>query len=397
MRYRRALGKILCGLGALSLVLAVSLWAFLADYLVRLPAGFDMALECDTTVDWYIDPLTMTRMPDGTSMQTPVHLERRIYSIDEEYDGNTGVLHEEMSMDVPAIGLKEWGASYVVDRRTYINLADGRAYSCVPENIVDRSGCYYPIFCNGMSVGDKCTIWRDEVSGPVTATCVDRDDYDGIEALVATFSIPVEERREVNPGIVEELGLPGGITFEEMVTQLTAAGVDIEAILDRVTALASDQDLEMLEQARKSAIPVKYILSGETEIAIQPRLGTLIDIRKDTERVSIEVDQASVLGFFALLSRYSSDPVVGEGLQRMAALQSTLSEPVEVFEFTFGTSRESMANVLDLTRDALNKVRLLDASPWFFLILGAVLLVPGAILLRRAKKRQFSGCSTPDN
>ena len=383
MRSRRALGKVLCVLGALSLILAVLLWAFLADYLMRLPEELDMALSCDTTMEWYVDPLTMTRLPDESSMQTPVHLERRIYSVDDEYDAGTGVLREEVLMVVPGMGEREWGATYVVDRRSFLNLADGRANSCSPDNVVDRSGCYYPIFPSGMRVGSSCTLWRDEVSGPVTATCVGEDDYDGIETLVATFNIPIEERREVNPGVIEELNLPEGISFSEMEKQLAAAGVDITATLERMAALASPADLEALKQAKDRTIPVKYILSGETEIAFQPRMGSLVDIRKDTERISIEVDQASLIDFFMLLSKYSSDPVIGEGLQQMAALQSTLSEPVDVFEFTFGTSRESMAGVLDMTRDALNKVRLLDASPWFFLLLGTVLLTPGIILLRR--------------
>ncbi len=383
MRSKRVLGKVLCGLGALSLLLTVLLWSFLADYLMRLPTELDMALECDTTMDWYVDPLTMTRLPEESSIQTTVHLERRIYSVDSEYDAGTGVLREEVFMVVPGLGERKWGATYVVDRHSYLNLADERANSCAPDNVVDRSGCYYPIFPSGMSIGDSCILWRDEVSGPVTATCVGEDDYDGVETLVTTFSIPIEEKREVNPGVVKELNLPEGISFAELEKQLTAAGVDIAAILDRMAVMASPQDLEVLEQAKSQTIPVKYILSGETEIAFQPRLGSLVDIRKDTERISIEVDTAPLMDLFLLMSKYSSDPVIGEGLQQMMALQSTLSEPVEVFEFTFGTSRESMANVLDITRDALKKVRLLDASPWFFLLLGAVLLTPGIILLRR--------------
>lgn len=383
VRTKKVLGRVLCVLGVISLLLAVLLWGFLIDSLVRLPTGFDMALNCDTTMDWYIDPLTMTRLPEGTNMQAPVHLERRIYSVDDEYDSSTGVLREEMKMEIPAIGKKEWGSTYVVDRKTFLNRADGRANSCDPENVVDRSGCYYPVFLTGMTVGSTCTVWRDEVSGPVTATCVGEDDYDGIEALIVSYVIPIEERREVNPYIIEVLDLPEGISFTEMEKQLSASGVDIGAVLERMKALASPEDLVALEQTMAGTIPVKYYLSCDTEMAVQPRLGSPMDIRRDTERICIEVDQAALMDFFMLLSKYSSDPVIGEGLQKMAALQATLSEPVEVFEFTFGTSRESMAGVLDLTRDALNKVRLLDASPWLLLLLGVVLLVPGVILLRK--------------
>ncbi len=85
------------------------------------------------------------------------------------------------------------------------------------------------------------------------------------------------------------------------------------------------------------------------------------------------------------MSKYESDPVIGEGLERLTAMQAGMSEPQVIFEFTFGTSQVSVEEAVHLVRDALDKTRWLDASPWIFLVLGLILLVPGILLYVKSR------------
>jgi Porin PorA len=248
--------------------------------------------------------------------------------------------------------------------------------------VVDRSGYCYPLFPLGTASDRSYQLWREEVAGPVTAVCTGKDVYDGVDTLVFSFSISPAEKREANPAIVEKLGLPREIGFAQLAEELTRAGVDMQGMLERLAVLASPQDLEALQLARGKALPVKYYLSGETEIAVQPRLGVTVDIRRDTERISLEADPAPLMDLFFIMSKYSSDPVVGRDLQRLTSLQASLGQPQVVFEFTFGASRDTVDEALSLIRDTLRKARILEAAPWFSLVLGALLLGSGLVLCR---------------
>lgn len=382
MRVRWVLGMILCILGALGLTLSVALWAFLIGDLERLPKDLEITLECRTGMTWYFDPSTVQPLPEGSSLHLEAVIRRRIFSEDSQYGADTGVIREEVHFEVEGQPTREWESSYVLDRRDFLNQADPRAYSATPDNQVDRSGYYYPLYPRDTSPDRSYQMWREEVAGPITATCTGEDNYDGVDTLIFSFAISPEEKREANPAIVESLGLPQEVSFTQLAEQLTRAGVNIEGMLERLTTLASPQDLEALELAKTKTLPVKYYLSGETEIAVQPRLGVTVDIRRDTERLSLQADPAPLVDLFFIMSKYSSDPVIGRELQRLTQLQASLGKPQEVFEFTFSTSRATVDEALGQVRDALRKARTLEATPWFSLVLGALLLGSGLVLCR---------------
>jgi hypothetical protein len=383
MGARRIVGKALCVAAALSLLFALFLQAWLIDRLTRLPGGIDITLECETVMTWSYDPSTLQPVPEGATLDLGVLIERRIFSQDDQYDGSTAIIREQVTLEMQGQPTMGWESAYALDRSSFANVADGRAYSCAPGNVADRSGCCYPLFPRNTSPGRDYTLWKEEVAGPVTATCVGEEDYDGMEALIFTWAVAPEEKREANPAIVDSLGLPGEVSFEQLQEQLTAAGVDFAGMMERLAALAAPRELETLDRVSNTALPVRYYLSSETEVAVQPRLGVLVDMRRDTEVLSLEVDPAPLLEIFLIMSKYESDPVIGEGLERLTALQAGMSEPQVIFEFTFGTSQVSVDEAVHLVRDALGKTRWLDASPWVFLALGLILLVPGLLLLRR--------------
>jgi hypothetical protein len=383
MRAKWAFGMILCILGALCLTLSAALWAFLIDDLERLPEDFEITLECRTGMTWYFDPSTIQPMPEGSSLELGVLIRRRIFSDDGQYNADTGVIREEVFMEVEGQPAREWESSYVLDRRNFLNQADPRAFSATPDNQADRSGYYYPLYPRGTSPDRSYLMWREEVAGPVAAVCAGEDNYGGVDTLIFSFAISPQEKREANPAIVKSLGLPQEVGFTQLAEQLTWAGVDVAGMLERLTALASPQDLEALESAKGKALPVKYYLSGETEIAVQPELGVTVDIRRDTERLSLEADPAPLVDLFFIMSKYSYDPVIGRELQRLTQLQASLGLPQEVFEFTFSTSQDTVDEALSLVRDALGKARIVEAAPWVLLLLGALLLVPGLVLCRK--------------
>ncbi len=185
---------------------------------------------------WYYDPSTLRPVPEGSTLDLGVLIDRRIFSMDDQYDDSTGIIWEQVTLDDAGTAHLGWESAYALDRSSFANVADERAYSCTPDNVADRSGCYYPLFPRDTSPDRDYTLWKEEVAGPVIATCVGEEDYDGMEALIFTWAVTPEEKREANPAIVDSLGLPREVSFGQLQEQLAAAGVDFAGMMERLAA-----------------------------------------------------------------------------------------------------------------------------------------------------------------
>lgn len=375
--------KILIALGIILILAAILWWAIAVNTLVKLPDDIDSTTEYEGTFTYYVNPQTNEPLAEGEELALDLKIKRVIKSNAEEYDSSTGIIDEEVTFTIGGMAQPALLAAYALDRKTMENVEDDRAWAYDPSNVVNRTGSYYPLLGFDVSKDETYPIWKGEILEPIEAAFINEDEKEGVTVYNFGGTIDPADKKEVDPLYIAGLGLPSEVTFEDIKPQLTAMGVDADALITLATQVLSAEDLQALNQMLEEPIPVKYYWGGEIEVSVEPKTGIPVDSYKDKEALYMELDYTQLSGIFTILSKYSDDPVLGPALTQLQDLQTQLGEmkPQKIFEYYYEQTDETVKDAIDDAKSSAGLINLVKVYiPWALLIVGALLLIIGLLI-----------------
>ncbi len=377
--------KILIVLGIVLILLAILWWAIFVNALVKLPDDIESISEYEGEFTYYVDPATQEPLPEGEELKLDISVQRTISSVPEEYDSSRAVIREEVVTQVGGIESPPGGLEsiFVLDRKNSQNVEDERAYDFVEGNEVDRQGSYYPLLPFDTSSDETYPVWKAEIGEGVVSEFVEEADKEGITVYNFKGSITLEDRKEVVPAYVQILGLPSEVTFEELKPQLEAMGLDVDGLVALATQVMSPEDLQALNAALQQSIPVNYYWAFEVESSVEPKTGVPVDIYKDVESLSMELDTSGLIEMATVLLKYSNDPTLGPALAPLLELQTQVEEVAlsKVFEYSIAQTEDTVKAAIEDAKDGAGQINLVKVYiPWALLIVGALVLIIGLLI-----------------
>ena len=375
--------KILIALGILLILAAILWWAIAVNALVKLPDDIDSTTEYEGTFTYYVDPQTNEPLAEGEEIAFDMKVERLISANAEEFDSSTGIIDEEVNITIGPLAQDPLLSAFALDRKTMENVEDDRAWAYDPSNVVNRAGSYYPLLGFDVSKDETYAVWKGEILEPVEAAFISEEEKEGVTVYNFGGTIDPEDRKEVDPIYIASLGLPSEVTFTDIKPQLSAMGVDADALITLATQVLSAEDQQALNQLLQEPIPIKYYWGGEIEISVEPKTGIPVDSYKDIEALYMELDYTELAGLFTILTKYADDPVLGPALAQLQELQTQLGEMElqRIFEYSYVQTDETVKDAIDEAKNSAGLINLVKVYiPWALLIVGALLLIIGLLI-----------------
>jgi hypothetical protein len=376
------------------------LWTlFAVPALVKYPTDLDVAPRYTGEFTLYVDPNTAT--PLASPVELPLEIERRIRTLADESGASRVVVEETITQKAGDLIDATQTNVYVMDRRSLENVADDRAYAFDSSNVVDRSGAYrlnlpfdvspdstYPIYKNEIG-----TIYemRADTANPST-------DTEGLRLrnFVGTATeVPLDDAYLA--GLRALVPLPESLTFEQLEPQLSAAGLDVDALLAAIGPLMAPEDLSALAKVAAKPIPLHYVMSFEGHARVETNTGAEVVVGA-TESVAARPVLNDLSALQGILSEYANVPGVAAAVDALAKLGA--APPVKLFEYHYEQTPDSVAAVADEVKSLRNEMRLAEQYvPMALLAAAVVTLAVGALLSTRHRGPEIdlrgSGPSTP--
>lgn len=370
--------KVLIVVGILLILASILWWAIAVNAMVKLPDDVDVHNRYQGEMTWYVDPLSGQPLPEGEERTAPLTIRQDIVAQAGEYDSSTGVLKETVSLETEGVSLPASDFVYVLDRKTMENVSDPRAYAWSADNQVDRSGSYYPYFTFDTSKDEKYSIWKNEIGQGLETEFVSEDDKQGIS--IYNFKLSCEDKK-VSGRYLKSMGLPLELTLEEMKPALLAAGVDLDAFKALAARVMAPSDLQVLEKAFKTGVPVDYLWTMEQELSVDPKTGIPLDVYKDVESLSRKVDLTALADLAPILAKYADNPQLGPAIGKLTQLQAEAGKATKVFSYQVASTQESIDAAVDESKKAAGRINLVKVYiPWALLIVGALVLIVGLLI-----------------
>jgi len=375
--------KILIALGIVLILVSILWWAIAVNALVKLPDDIDGTTEYEGTFTYYVDPQTNEPLAEGEEIVFDMKVERDIVTNAAEFDSSTGIVDEEVRISIGPIAQAPMKSAFVLDRKTMENVEDDRAWAYDPSNVVNRAGSYYPLLGFDVSKDETYPVWKGEILEPVEATFINEEEKEGVTVYNFGGTIDIADRKEVDPLYIAGLSLPSEVAFTDIKPQLTAMGVDADALITLATQVLSAEDQQTLNQLLMEPIPINYYWGGEIEISVEPKTGIPVDSYKDIEALYMELDLSNLEGIFDILGKPDYADALGPALAQLQDVQAQLGEmePQRVFEYSYEQTDETVKDAIDEAKDSAGLINLVKVYiPWALLIVGALLLIIGLLI-----------------
>lgn len=352
--------------------------------LVKYPTDLEADQAFEGTLTVLVDPTTAA--PLAEPLVLPLEVERRIEAIGAESGAHEVVVVETIEeragdlIDVTQVN------QYVMDRSTVENLADERAYSFEPENVVDRSGTYRLHLPFDTSRGETYMIYSPETDTTYPIAADPEQPTSVVEGLTLSSFLASATEVPVTEAYLQELGkavpLPRELSLEQMTPQLLAAGIDVDAVLAALLPVLTPEDTAILAGFAEEPIGLEYVLSFSGRLGVEPVTGAEVQVSV-AESIGARPQLGSLPVLLDLLGRY---PQVPEAVTAAENLQALAEGPaIPLFEYAYEQTPASVAAVAD--EAAAMRTQVLLAKVWLPASLAvAALLTLGigtAIFMRR--------------
>ena len=380
-RFPRGLLSISAGFVALAL-----LWpAFAVPRLVKYPTDLDVTPRYQGVFTLFVDPTTAA--PLATPRQVRLDIERHIRSLGDESGASRVVVEETITQRAGDIFDATQTNVYVMDRRTLQNVADDRAYAFEPSNVVDRSGAYRLNLPFDTSSGSAYKIYKNEIDTTYEAradTATPTSDEAGLHLhnfAASATEVPLDDAylAELN----KIVALPESLTLDQLKPQLSAAGLDVDAVLTALAPVLTSADLATLAQIAAQPVPLHYVLSFEGTTGVETTTGAEIDVSA-TEWVGAKPGLADAAALQAVIAHYPDVPEAVAAGEALAALSS--APATRLFEYRYQQTPASVADIADEVKSLRNQIRLVERYvPVSLLAAGLVSLAVGAFVYWRRR------------
>jgi hypothetical protein len=379
--------------GVLLVIVAIVWWVAIGPSLVKLPSDIDTRMDFEGNLTKYIDSTTGQPLPAGQELVVPITVLRKFTSLADLYTSSTAVFEDNLAMSVAGQASPAQLTHYALDRKTRESVESNENWAYSPQIVLkDRVGHYGPIFPGGLKVGDTLSTFFNDVNTPFDVKVVEKiDDYNGL-GVTALKLDATRPSTEYYPPIAQAVlggqGLPMEIPFAQLSAQLKAKGLDLDALMAGLAAVAAPEDLQSLQAMTQQPVKMVYKQESGDVIYIEQKTGSTIGATFD-RTTTMGPDTTPLLGAFTIIGKYASDPTVGPAIAAamQAGAQLAQAEPTKVFNQNMSIIKTSEAT---LAADAKDKLPMLALAtlwiPLIVVIVGAILLIVAVCLVFRARK-----------
>jgi hypothetical protein len=376
---------ILGAIGVLVLT-AAALWiVFAPGALVKYPDDLNKTAVAKGTITFYVDP--ETGAPAGAPRSVPLTIERNLRVVDST--DSQATVQETSTEQIGSEASAKFLQSYVIDRGSLDNVADPHAYAYTPTNVTDRSGAYSINL--PFAAGDgPYRIWKNETAG----TYMFKQTGNEIERHGLTLK-PMTGQLVAAPATqayVDQLVAQGGgrkeIKLAELAPQL---GLDAEALAEQLMPELAPADRAALQAMLAAPVPIKYFVSAETRLLVEPTTGAIVSLDRIEQTTSALPDLANLAGLGKMLAKpeYADSEVVQATLTAVKGLTGAL--PVAVMKLEYGQTPASVADIAAYTRDKADGIQLVKTViPISLAITGAIFLLAAAAVATASRSRARS-------
>ena len=370
------------------LVVALAAWMVLGiPSLVKYPTDLEAEQVFEGTFTVLVDPTTAA--PLAEPLVLPLTVTRHIEVIGAESGANEVLVRETIEeragdlIDVTQVN------QYVMDRSTVENLADERAYSFEPENVVDRSGTYRLHLPFDTSRTETYTIYSPETDTTYTIAVDPAQPTSEVEGLTLSNFLAEASEVPVTEAYLAELGkavpLPMELTLEQMKPQLLAAGIDVDAILAALSPVLTPEDTATLASFAEEPIGLEYVLSFSGRLGVEPVTGAEVQVSV-AESMGARPQLGALPALLDVLERYPQVPEAVTAAENLRALAEGPAIPL--FEYEYDQTAASVAEVAD--EAAAMRTQVLLAKVWLPLGLAVAALLTlgfGTVVFLRRRPR----------
>jgi hypothetical protein len=386
-------------IGVILVAAAVVWWAVLAPMLVKLPSDIDTKMDFEGNMSIFLDPTTGASLPAGQEMVVPVTAKRQFVALPDLFTSSTAVFEDTLVLTMMGEAGQPQISRYAMDRKTRKCVASTENWAYSPQIALDRTGNYGPLFPGGLKVGDKVSVFFNDPSKVFEVTVAEKlDNWNdlGISVLKIDATRPVAD---YNPAIAQAVlvqgqELPAEIAFADLAAQLKASGLDLGALLTALGSVASPEDMQSLGALTAQPVKLTYKQSSADVYYIEQKTGATVGATFD-RTTSMSPDISGLLGAFAIIGKYATDPTVGPAIQAITqaatALQSSPPEPTKIFNQNMSIVATGEASQVTLAQSAKDKIPLMTLVklwiPVIIVAVGALILILGAVgLMMKSRK-----------
>lgn len=383
-------GGLVLGVGALA-------WTPVAvPRIVKLPTNVDRTDHYEGNLVTFIDRTTGTAL--ATPSAVPLTIDRHIASIPGASGAHVTLLKETTTAHMGGQDVVQEHV-YAVDRRTMENVADPRAYTFTPDNVLDRSGTYYLTLPMGVhSSGEALSIWKPEAgaSYPLVSTTPATGTEAGTKVVYLQGEIPTPlPAPAYEIAMLQARGLPMQLTPEQVAAQLTAAGVDVAAAAPILIANLSAAELQAVTDVLALPMPLKYSIYGHGLLGAEPKTGGLVSLSGIVDGIGVKPDMSAIAPAVAALTQHADVPAIASLvgiLDKMAA-----APPQPVYEMQYTQTAASVAEAASYAQSQADKVTLATTIiPAGMAVVAGALLLAGIALIWLPRRRHPNVAKVPD-
>jgi len=379
--------------GVVLVILAIVWWAAIAPSLTKLPDDIDTSMDFEGTLTQYVDPATGQSLPAGKEVAVPFTVLRNFATVPDKTTSSTAICLDSIFMTVAGQERPPQLTQYALDRKTRECVESNENWAYSPQIVMnERVGHYGPLFPGGLGVGDTLSAFFNDPAKAFEVKVAEKiEDFNGLGITVLKIDAS-RPAAEYHPAVAQAVlgaqGLPMELTFAQLSAQLKAKGLDLEALMAGLAAVAAPEDLQKLQAMTGQPVKVIYKQESGDVTYIDQKTGATVGADFD-RTTTMEVDTSGLLGAFTIIGKYATDPTVGPAIAgaMQAATQLATAEPTKVFNQSMSIIPSSQEKLATEAKDKASLIDLADLwIPLIIVIVGLILLLLGLYLLSRARK-----------
>ena len=356
--------------------------------LVKYPTDLDVSPAYAGTFRAFVD---MSTAPLEEPMEWPLEIDRRVRTLPGG-GADTVVVEEAVTYRIAETTQQE-RHRYVIDRRSMQHRDDGRSWSFSPENPIRPAGTYRVTLPLGLSADGRYRIWENE---PGRSFWMVRDPA---RARVRQNGLSLVGLQEVWDGVpvapyyrteIEKQGFPLEMTFAQLVTRLSAGGVDV----DRALAALPAADDPVVAAARDISVPLRFFRDNDGHALVEPRTGMIVDLVYSEEAITAAPDLEPLGELRDALDRAGGSPEATALADALDAIDR--APPIPVYSLRYEQTAASVAVAAQRARHELRNLDLVERYvPAGLAALSVALLAVVGVGRWRGRRVPHLGGATP--
>ena len=383
----RRSARVLIGCGAVFFAAAVAWSPLVVPQLVKLPDNINRTDRYSGTFVTFIDQASGATL--ATPLVVPLTIDRHVVTVGGATTAHVSLLHETITAHMGDKTVVQQNV-YAVNRRTMQNVADPRAWTFTPGNVLDRTGTYYLTLAMGTHPsGVNVKVWKPEAgaSYPLSSTTPAKGVESGTHVVNLQGHIPTPlPAPPYEVTALKAQGLPTQLSPAQSAARLAAAGVNTAALLPVLARTLTAQEMAAVSAAVTAPVGLHYFVYGHGLLAAEPTTGGLVKLSNIVDGISVQPDTSAISSALAVLTGHQDVPAIASLVK---TLQQTVAAPPQpVYELRYTQTPASVAIDAGYTHTQAGRITLATVTlPRVLLAVSILSLLAAAVLVELDRRR----------